>query len=103
MYAQIYLPRKNLVVIPFILIPEYHHSNAPLLSCVRVVVKNLEISRYHLADYVKEVRAARAARLFFFIQPIISFISEVVDVVVVNSLILFRMLPNVCYIERQAF
>ena len=45
-----------------------------LLLCVHVVVKtlNLEFARCHLADYVKglnQVRAARAARLFFLIQP----------------------------------
>ena len=54
-----------------------------LRLCVHVVVKtlNLEISRCHLADYVKElskVRAARAARLFFFIQPIRSLFSSVI-------------------------
>ena len=50
-----------------------------LLLCVHVVIKilNLEISCCHLADYVKafrrlrtKVRAARAARLIFLIQPI---------------------------------
>ena len=59
------------------------------LLCVRVVVKtlNLEISRCHLAEYViwqntskncTKVRAARAARLFFLIQPIRSLFSGVV-------------------------
>ena len=56
-------------------------ENERLLLCVHVVVKtlNLEISRCHLADYVRiKVRAARAARLFFFIQPIRSLFSGVV-------------------------
>ena len=50
-----------------------------LLLCVYVVVKtlNLEISRCHLADYVKR-KPARAARLFFLIQPIRSMFSGVV-------------------------
>ena len=61
-----------------------------LLLCVHVVLKtlNLEISRCHLADYVKElskVRAARAARLFFFIQPIRSLFS---GVLVTNAVVL---------------
>ena len=55
-----------------------------LLLCVHVVVitLKLEISRCHLEDYVKEfylkVRAARAARSFFLIQPIRSLFSGVV-------------------------
>ena len=54
-----------------------------LRLCVHAVVKtlNLEISRCHLADYVKElskVRAARAARLFFLFQPIRSLFSSVI-------------------------
>ena len=57
-----------------------------LLPRAHVVVKtlNLEISRCHLADYVMtsenrtKVRAARAARLFFLIQPIRSLFSGVV-------------------------
>ena len=56
-----------------------------LILRVHVVVKtlNLEISRRHLAGYVKElyvlkVRAARAARLFFLSQPIRSLFSGVV-------------------------
>ena len=65
-----------------------------LLSCVHVVVEtlNFEISRRRLADYVKKLplkkRAARAARLFFFIQPIKSLICGVVidvNVAVVKS------------------
>jgi len=60
-----------------------------LLVCVHAVVKslNLEISRCHLADYVKEfyfkVRGARAARLFFLIQPSRSLFSGVVVAVAV--------------------
>jgi len=59
-----------------------------LLLCVHVVLKtlNLEISRCHLAAYVKELsktRAARAARLFFLIQPIRSLFSGVVVAVAV--------------------
>ena len=56
---------------------------------VHVVVKtlNVEIARCHLEDYVKElsknkVRAARAARLFFLIQPMRSLFSGVVVAVV---------------------
>jgi len=46
-----------------------------LLQRTRVVVRtsNMKISRRRLADYVKictKKRAARAARLFFFLQPI---------------------------------
>ena len=64
-----------------------------LLLCVHVVVNtlNLEISRCHVADYVKEfysVRAAREARLIFLIQPIGSLFSGVV-VAIPSSL-----LPN---------
>ena len=54
------------------------------LLCVHVVVKtlNFEISRCHLADYAK-VRAARAARLIFLIEPIRSLFSGVVVAVAV--------------------
>ena len=60
------------------------------LLCVHVVVETLksEISRCHLADTSRnctEERAARAARLFFFIQPIQSLIcGAFVDVAVVK-------------------
>ena len=63
-----------------------------LLLRARVVVRtlNMKISRRRLADYVKpftKKRAARAARLFFFIQPIKSLIrGAVVDASVVKSL-----------------
>ena len=62
-----------------------------LLLRVRVVVRtsNIKISRRRLADYVKTLhkkRAARAARLFFFIQPVKSMICGVaVDVAAVKS------------------
>ena len=65
-----------------------------LLLRARVVVKtsNMKISRRRLADYTSQhcnkKRAARAARLFFFIQPIKSLICGVVvdvDVAVVRS------------------
>ena len=62
-----------------------------LLLRARVVVRasNMKISRRRLADYVKTLhqkRAARAARLFLFIQPIKSLICGiVVDVAVVKS------------------
>ena len=64
-----------------------------LLLRARVVVRtsNMKRSRRRLADYVKTLhkkRAARAARLFFFIQPIKSLICGVVvdvDVAVVKS------------------
>ena len=54
----------------------------------RVVVRtsNLKTSRRRLAEYVKKCtkkRAARAARLFFLIQPIKSFICGVGVVVAV--------------------
>ena len=57
-----------------------------LLLCVYVVAKtlNLEISRCHLADHVKELYesvAARAARLFFLIQSIRSLLYGVVAAV----------------------
>ena len=61
-----------------------------LLLRARVVVRtsNMKISR-RLADYIKTLHqkgAARAARLFFFIQPIKSLIYGVfVDVAVVKS------------------
>ena len=47
-----------------------------LLLRARVVVKTskMKISRRHLADYVKICTKKRAARLFFLIQPIKSFI-----------------------------
>lgn len=52
----------------------------------------MEISRYRLADYVKKLqkkkyiyRAARAAPLYFLIQPIKSLICCVVFVVTVIS------------------
>ena len=60
------------------------------LLCVHVVVETLkfEISRCHLEDTSRnctEERAARAARLFYFIQPIKSLICGVfVDVAVVK-------------------
>ena len=59
-----------------------------LLLRVRVVVRTskMKISRRHLVDYVKNCtkkRAARAARLFFRIQPIKSFICGVVVAVAV--------------------
>ena len=59
-----------------------------LLLCVHAVVKNfnLKISRRHLADYVKnctKLRAARAARLFFLIQPRRSLFSAIVVAVAV--------------------
>ena len=56
-----------------------------LLLRVHVVVKtlNLEISRCHLAENSAQVRAARAARLFFLIQPIRSLFSGVVVAVAV--------------------
>ena len=58
-------------------------SSSWLLKLPIVTVKtlNLEISRCHLADCVKDytkVRAARAARLIFLIQPIRSLFSGVV-------------------------
>ena len=59
-----------------------------LLLRARIVVRTskMKISRLHLADYVKNCtkkRGARAARLFFLIQPIKSFIcGVVVDVAV---------------------
>ena len=62
-----------------------------LLLRARVVVRTskMKISRRHLADYVKtctKKHAARAARLFFLIQPIKSFIS---GVVVAVALVIF--------------
>ena len=62
-----------------------------LLLRARDVVRtsNMKITRHRLADYVKTLhqkRAARAARLFFFIQPIKSLIcGVVVDSAVVKS------------------
>ena len=63
-----------------------------LLLRTRVVdrTSNMKISRCRLADYVKtlhqEKRATRAARLFFFIQPIKSLICGVfVHIAVVKS------------------
>jgi len=52
-----------------------------LRACVIIRTSNIKISRRRLADYVKTLhkkRAARAARLFFFIQPIKSLICGVV-------------------------
>ena len=52
-----------------------------LLSCVRVVVKTLNFCKFHAVIWqissknCTEVRAARAARLFFLIQPIRSLFS----------------------------
>ena len=59
-----------------------------LLQRTRVVVGvlNMQISRRHLTDYVKNCtkkRAVRAARLFFLIQPIKSLICGVVFAVAV--------------------
>ena len=57
-----------------------------LRVCVVVRTSNLKISRRPLADYVKHCtkkRAARAARLFFLVQPIKSLIYGVVVVVAV--------------------
>jgi len=59
-----------------------------LLLCVQVAVTTtyLDISHCHLADYVKQLqqkRAARAARLFFLIQPIILFSRVVIAVAIV--------------------
>ena len=51
-----------------------------------VGVLNMQISRRHLEDYVKNCtkkRAARAARLFFLIQPIKSWIWDVVVAIAV--------------------
>ena len=63
-------------------------------SAARVVVRtsNMKISRLRLADYIKTLHqkacctCTRAARLFFFIQPIKSLIcGVVVDVALVKS------------------
>ena len=67
-----------------------------LLLCVQVAVNTtyLDISRCHLADYVKQLqqkRAARAARLFFLIQPMRSLFSEAFVVVALPNL------PNTCH------
>ena len=60
-----------------------------LQACVGVRTSNMKLSRRFLVDYVKKCtkkRAARAARLFFLIQPIKSLIcGVVVDVAVVKS------------------
>ena len=62
-----------------------------LLLRARVVVStsNIKILRRRLADYVKTLHqkaCPRAARLFFFLQPIKALIcGVVVDVAVVNS------------------
>ena len=60
-----------------------------LRASVVVRTSNMKNSRRRLADFVKHCtkkRAARAARLFFFIEPIKSLISGVVlDVAVVKS------------------
>ena len=61
-------------------------KNLSLQTCVVVRTSNMKISRCPLADYVKNCikkRAARAARLFFLIQPIKSLICGVVVVVAV--------------------
>ena len=60
-----------------------------LLLRARVVVRTskMKMSRRHLADYVKSCtkkRAARAARLFFFIQSIKSVICGVAVAVVIS-------------------
>ena len=59
-----------------------------LRAPVVVRISNMKISLRRLADYVKRLqkRAARAARLSFFIQPIKSLMCGVViDVAVVKS------------------
>ena len=60
-----------------------------LRASVVIRTSNMKISSRRLADYVKhstKKRAARAARLFFFIQPIKSLIcGVVVDLAVVKS------------------
>ena len=59
------------------------------MLCVHVVVKtiNFEISRCHFVENATKVRAARAARLFFLIQPIRSLFSgAVVAIAVVFAL-----------------
>ena len=61
-------------------------KDLPLRAPVVVRTSNMKISRRPLADYVKNCtknRAARAARLFFPIQPIKSLIFGVVEVVAV--------------------
>ena len=61
-------------------------KDLPLGAPVVVRTSNMKISRRPLADYVKNCtknRAARAARLFFLIQPIKSLICGVVEVVAV--------------------
>ena len=61
-------------------------KNLLLRACVVVRTSNMKISRRPLADYVKNCtkkRAARAARLFFLIQPIKSLICDAVVVVAV--------------------
>ena len=61
-------------------------KDLPLRGPVVVRTSNMKISRRPLADYVKNCtknRAARAARLFFLIQPIKSLICGVVEVVAV--------------------
>ena len=66
-----------------------------LLLRARVVVRtsNMKISRLRLPDYVKTLHqkaCSRAARLFFFIQPIKSLIfGVVVDVADVKMLLCF--------------
>ena len=64
-------------------------KDLPLRAPVVVGTSNMKISRRPLADYVKNCiknRAARAARLFFLIQPIKSLICGVVEVIaVVNT------------------
>ena len=61
-------------------------KDLPLGAPVVVRTSTMKISRSPLADYVKNCtknRAARAARLFFLIQPIKSLICGVVEVVAV--------------------
>ena len=61
-------------------------KNSSLRTCVVVRTSNMKISRRRLADYVKNCtknRAARAARLFFLVQPDKSLICGVVVVVAV--------------------
>ena len=65
------------------------------LLCVQVVVKTINFMKFHVviwqitSENSTKVRAARAARLFFLIQPIRSLFSGVVfAVAVVFALIL---------------
>ena len=54
-----------------------------LLFCVHVVVKTLNLEIALQTTSKQKVRAARAARLFFLVQPILSLFFGVVVVVVV--------------------